>query len=612
GMEIEDYVLTATEKEASRMERPLEKKWLDYFWWSIVFVILFLSARIIFLTVIKGAHYRNIARGNSVRSITIKAPRGRIFDRFGVALVSNIPSIDVVMVPSDLPEGEAEITKISQNLSLILKIDQSEIRTKLENSKSSFNDSVILKENISQDESLSILEQGELLQGISIEKTAIRQYSDARIFSHILGYEGKIEQKELEKDKSYVLTDYVGKQGIEKSYEDVLRGIHGANQVEVDSSGNSKREIGIVNPRPGSDLVLNIDAGLQKKIYDSINKILEETGTKTAAAVAIDPKTGGILAIVNVPSYDNNLFAKKISADDYSKLIKDADKPLFNRAISGEYPPGSTIKPAIASAALSEGNITSATVIDGLNGSLNIGGFSFGDWKIHGPSDVRTAIAQSNDIFFYTIGGGYGNIRGLGMDTMKKYYNLFGFGEKTGVDIGGEVAGFIPSQQWKQDKLGEKWYIGNSYHASIGQGYVTATPLQLANYVASIANGGTLYQPHIVSQIKKSTGETENIKPEKIRSGFISQDVLKVVQEGMRQTVTDGTAQTLKSLSVEVAGKTGTAQFGSTGQTHGWFVCYAPYDDPQIAMAVLVEGGGEGHSSALPITQETLEWYFNR
>jgi penicillin-binding protein 2 len=612
GMEIEDYVLTATEKEATKMEKGLEKKWLDYLWWTIILFVAILSGRVIFLTVIKGAYYQDIARGNSIRSITIKAPRGRIFDRSGVPLVSNIPSIDAVVNVVDLPKDAEKIKEISQALSSILEMNQADIQIRLENGKTGQPTAVLLKENISQDESLSILEKGEELPGISIEKTAIRQYADATIFAHILGYEGKIQQTELDNDKSYLLTDYIGKQGIEKSYERNLRGVHGANQIEVDSMGKAKREIGIVNPKAGSDLTLNIDAGLQKKIYDSINNVLEKTGTRTAAAVAIDPKTGGVLALVNVPSYDNNLFAKKISADDYSKLIKDSDKPLFDRAISGEYPPGSTVKPAIAAAALSEKTITPSTIIDGLGGVLRVGGFSFGDWKAHGPSDVRTAIAQSNDIFFYTVGGGYGNIQGLGMDTMKKYYNLFGFGQPTGIDIGGEASGFIPSEQWKQDKLGEKWYIGNSYHASIGQGYVTATPLQLANYVAAIANGGTLYKPHIVARIKKSTGEVESISPEKIRSGFVSADVLKVVQEGMRKTVTDGTAQTLKDLPIAVAGKTGTAQFGTTGQTHGWFVSYAPYDDPQIAMAVLVEGGGEGHSSALPVTQEVLQWYFSR
>jgi penicillin-binding protein 2 len=470
---------------------------------------------------------------------------------------------------------------------------------------------VLLKENIEHEQALSLLESGSQLSGISIEKTAIRDYVNGPIFSHILGYEGKIGEKELDQNQGYLLTDYIGKQGIEKSYEQYLRGVHGADQVEVDSMGNTKREIGIVNSVPGSDLIMSVDSELQKKLYDSINAILEKTGTRTASAVAINPQNGQVLAMVNVPSYDNNLFANKISGNDYVGLINNPDKPLFNRAISGEYPPGSTIKPAIATAALSEGIITPSTIIDSLGGSLRIGSYSFGDWKVHAPSDVRTAIAQSNDIFFYTVGGGYGNIQGLGMDRMKKWDNLFGFGSPTGIDIGGEASGLIPSEQWKLDNVHEKWSVGNSYHSAIGQGYVSATPLQLANYTAAIANGGTLYKPHLVSQIKKSDGTLTNIDPEIIRSNFVSSDVLSVVREGMRQTVTGGTAQPLKDMPIEIAGKTGTAQFGvGAKQEHGWFISFAPYNNPQIAMAVLVEGAGEGFTSALPVTKEVYSWYF--
>jgi penicillin-binding protein 2 len=314
---------------------------------------------------------------------------------------------------------------------------------------------------------------------------------------------------------------------------------------------------------------------------------------------------------VNVPSFDNNLFANKISGNDYAGLINDPSNPLFNRAISGEYPPGSTIKPAIATAALEEGVITPSTVIDSLGGALHIGSYTFRDWTTHGPSDVRTAIAQSNDIFFYTIGGGYGSISGLGMNRMKKWDNLFGFGSPSGIDIGGEASGLIPDEQWKLDNIKEKWSVGNSYHASIGQGFVTATPLQLANFTASIANGGTLYKPHLVSQIKKSNGEIISVEPEVIRSNFVSPEVLNVVREGMRQTIVGGTAQPLKDMPVEIAGKTGTAQFGvGAAQTHGWLISFAPYENPEIAMVVLVEGGGEGFTSALPVTKEVYQWYF--
>lgn len=612
GLEIEDSIMTATQDEKSLVEAPLRKKGLYFIW--IVFLILTigLAFRVFYLNIIKGDYYQNISKGNRIREIAIKAPRGEIFDKFGNALVKNTPSIDAVIIPADLPDGANEKKKVIDNLSLILNLDKDNLETLIESQNKKSAEPTLVKANLSQDEALILAEKSEELKGVELEKTAVRSYGDGPILSHIIGYDGKITPKELSADSGYRMTDYIGKTGIEKSYEKDLRGKNGAKQVEVDSLGNIKKDLGIIDPEAGKSLILNIDEGLQKKIYDSFNLILEKTGTKTAAAVAIDPRNGGILAMVSLPGYDNNLFANGISNEDYKNIISDKNLPLLNRAISGEYPPGSTIKPAIASAALSENVITPSTIINGLGGSLNIGNFHFGDWKAHAPSDVRTAIAQSNDIFFYTVGGGYGNIQGLGMSRMKKYENLFGFGNPSGIDLPGESSGFIPDERWKQNKLNEKWYIGDSYHCAIGQGFVTATPIQLANYTAALANGGTLYKPRIVNRIKNNNGEIQYFQPEIIRSNFISQDVMNVVREGMRQTVTDGTAQQLKDLPVAVAGKTGTSQFGTEGKTHGWFISFAPYDNPEIAMVVLAEGGGEGNSSAVPITKEVYQWYFNR
>ena len=406
------------------------------------------------------------------------------------------------------------------------------------------------------------------------------------------------------------MTDYIGKTGVEYGYEKNLRGVNGKQEVEVDSAGNIQKDFGITEPVPGSDLVLGIDADLQKKLQDSLQAKLDETGTKTAAAVAIDPRNGEILAMVNLPSYDNNLFAKGISADDYQKLMSDPDKPMFNRSISGEYPPGSTFKPLVAAAALQEGTITPSTTLD-CPAAINIGSYSFPDWKTHGLTDVRKAIAESVDIFFYAVGGGWNNITALGIDKIHEYADKFGLGRKLGIDIPGEASGLIPTQQWKQDKIGERWYLGDDYHCAIGQGFVTATPLQLANYIAAIANGGTVFQPHFVDLIKKVDGSVEKVNPVVLNKNFISSANLQVVREGMRQTVLSGTAQPLKDLPVEVAGKTGTAQFGSGNEReHGWFVSFAPYNNPTIAMAVLVEGGGEGFSTAEPVTHDVYQWYF--
>ena len=613
GIELEDYLFSVSEEDSARIEFPLEKKKLKAFWLAAIVVLFILGARVFYLNVIKGNYYKEIANGNSIRSVPIKAPRGKILDRFGNLLVNNIPSVDAVAIPADLPKNADDLKKISTGISEILSLNEGDVLAKIASAQPSSLNPILIKENISQDEYLSLEEKSTDFPGIFMDKTAIREYPDSSVFSHILGYVGKVDKKDLENnDNNYLMTDYIGKQGVEKTYEKYLKGKNGALKVEVDSKGNVKKERGIVSPEAGSDLVLGIDYDLQRKIYDELSKVLETTGTRTAAAVAIDPRNGEIRALVSFPSFDNNIFSGKISQEDYLKLINDPDKPLFNRAVSGEYPPGSTIKPLIASAALSEGVITPSTIIDGLGGSINIGNFHFGDWKAHGPSDVRMAIAQSNDIFFYTVGGGYGGIEGLGMNRMKKYENLFGWGNILGVDIPGESSGFIPDTQWKLDKTGERWYTGDDYHCAIGQGFITATPLQIADYIATIANGGTLYQPKVVSKIVDANNQTTNNSSIVIRDKFISPDILKVVQEGMRETVTGGTAQTLKDLPIEAAGKTGTAQFGNENKTHAWFASYAPYNNPELAMIVLVEGGGEGHSSALPVTNEVYKWYFDK
>lgn len=612
GAEIEDSIMTVTQEEKALVETPYRRRGLNGLWYFMAAAIVVLAFRVFFLDVIMGEYYGDLSRGNRVRSLVIKAPRGKILDKFGNSLVANVPSTDVVIIPSDLPGEYAERISLARTLSGILQMEEGDIETAIESQNRKSLDPVLLKENISQDEALILAEKAKSLPGISLENTAIRRYENSVIFSPIIGYDGKITREEMAKNPGYSMTDYIGKTGLEKYYEQELKGKNGAKQVEVDSLGNIKKNLGNLDPQAGNALVLNIDEELQKKLYDSMAGVLEQTGTKTAAAVAIDPRSGGVLAMASLPSYDNNLFAEGISNEDYQKIISDENLPLFNRVIAGEYPPGSTLKPAVAAAALSEGTISKDTKVVDSSGAINIGSWRFGDWKTHGTVDVKSAIAQSCDVFFYSVGGGYGNIPGLGMDRMKKYENLFGLGNRTGIDLPGESSGFIPSEQWKMDKIGEKWYIGDSYHAAIGQGFVTVTPLQLANYISAIANGGTLYEPHIVNRIKKGDGSLENVNSKIIRQDFISADILDIVREGMRQTVTGGTAQTLKDLPVAAAGKTGTAEFGGEGKTHGWFVSFAPYDNPEIAMAVLVEGGGEGHSTAVPITRDVLEWYFTQ
>ncbi len=611
GIEIDDAVLTVTEKDAVKMEWPLNRLFSLWFLLAMLLFLVVLGGRVFYLSVIKGSDYRAIALRNSLRAIIIPAPRGIMYDVSGKPLVFNVPSVDAVCIPADVPEDYEQRLVMTRILARTLSLDEGmllEMFGKLDRRSTL---PVLIKSRLTQEETLLFLSRSQELPGANLYRTTERNYVDSLIFSHILGYEGKIKKEELATHPDYLLTDSIGKQGIEKSYEAELRGTHGFERVEVDAFGQVKKNLGKVSPIPGRDLILNIDADLQKKLFDSLQTILEKNNLKRAAAVALDPRDGAVRALVSLPSFDNNLFATGISTDEYTALISDPSEPLFNRVVAGAYPPGSTIKPVLAVAALAEGVVDEQTQIES-RGGISIGSFFFGDWKVHGFTDIRRAIAVSSDVFFYSIGGGYGNIRGLGMDRMKKYEELFGYGAKTGIDISGEVEGLIPDATWKKEKIGERWYIGDDYHAAIGQGFVTATPLQVLNSVATIANGGTVYAPRIVSQVRSSNGNVTAIPPRIIRKNIADPSILRIVREGMRETVTEGTAQQLRDLPVAVAGKTGTAQFGTGDKTHGWFVSFAPYENPELALIVLVEGQGEEGYNAVPVSKEVYEWYFTR
>lgn len=611
GIEIDDAVLTVTEKDAVKMEWPLNRLFSLWFLLAMLLFLVVLGGRVFYLSVIKGSDYRAIALRNSLRALIIPAPRGIMYDVSGKPLVFNVPSVDAVCIPADVPEDDEQRLAMTRILATTLSLDEGillEMFGKLDRRSTL---PVLIKSRLTQEETLLFLSRSQELPGTNLYRTTERNYVDSLIFSHILGYEGKIKKEELATHPDYLLTDSIGKQGIEKSYEAELRGKHGFERVEVDAFGQVKKNLGKVLPIPGRDLILNIDADLQKKLFDSLQTILEKNNLKRAAAVALDPRDGAVRALVSLPSFDNNLFASGISTDEYTALISDPSEPLFNRVVAGAYPPGSTIKPVLAVAALAEGVVDEQTQIES-RGGISRGSFFFGDWKVHGFTDIRRAIAVSSDVFFYSIGGGYGNIRGLGMDRMKKYEELFGYGAKTGIDISGEVEGLIPDATWKKEKIGERWYIGDDYHAAIGQGFVTATPLQVLNSVATIANGGTLYAPRIVSQVRSSNGNVTAIPPRIIRQNVADPNILRIVREGMRETVTEGTAQQLRDLPVAVAGKTGTAQFGTGNKTHGWFVSFAPYENPELALIVLVEGQGEEGYNAVPVSKEVYEWYFAR
>ena len=608
GREIDDAVLTVTEEDAARLEWPLSKGWFRSIWWLSFLVLAVLAGRVFVLNTVQGEKYQGMSERNSLRMLTIPAPRGIIYDRTGQALVQNIPTLDLAVVPSDLPREEGDRVRERELLRSIIDIDQ-EVASSVFGAKGNTASPVLLKSRLTQEEMLIFLSRQADFPGVVLMRSAEREYRDGTIFSHLIGYEGKIRQQELDDYPEYGLSDMIGKEGIEKSYESFLRGKNGADRVEVDALGKIKKELGSVQPVPGNDIILHIDAELQKKIFDSLSMLLETKNLKRAAAVAMNPETGGILALVSLPSYDNNLFSGGIDQKHYEELLTDDARPLFNRAVSGEYPPGSTIKPVVAAAALAEGVVNEHTEIES-RGGISIGKFFFGDWKAHGFTDIRRAIAVSSDVYFYSVGGGYGSVPGLGMRRMKAYEEFFGYGKKTGIDIPGEADGFLPDPDWKQRRFGERWYIGDDYHAAIGQGFVTATPLQVLNSIATIGNGGILREPRLVSHIRDASGKLSPVESPVVRRDFVDANILRIVREGMRETVTEGTAQPLRDLPVAVAGKTGTAQFGTGKDTHGWFVSFAPYEKPEIALIVLVEGQGEEGYNAVPVTKEVYQWYF--
>ncbi len=400
-----------------------------------------------------------------------------------------------------------------------------------------------------------------------------------------------------------------------------MRGQPNKIAILVDSDNKILNTVIAKESRSGNNLTISIDSDLQKLLTDVLKNKITETNSSGAAAVVLDTRSGEILALVSLPSFDNNVFTNNLSGKNYQTIIKNQNWSEFNRAIGGIYPSGSTIKPFIAAAALEENIISPETKIDDTLGYIQIPNqynpdiiYTYRDWKAHGWVDLRKAIAWSANVYFYQIGGGYKNIQGLGIERIKKYLNIFGFGSLLGIDLPGESEGLTPDPIWKKTNKNEDWYTGDTYNVSIGQGDVLVTPLQMAAAIAAIANDGTLWQPKIVSKITDSDGKiVKEFKPKIIRDNIMDKNNLQIVREGMREAVTEGSAYFLKDLPIKVAGKTGTAQVTNTfKKTNAWFTGFAPYDNPSITLAIVIEGAGEGSTAAVPVAKEVFQWYYNK
>src|SRR3990172_2263320 len=525
------------------------------FYLIIIAVFVVLVYRLWNLQLTQGAHFRYLSEGNRIRTTVTTSTRGVIYDQGGNILVSKVPSFVLQVTPQDLPKKQADKNALIQKVAKATGITALEISNKI---KPELAEPQVLVENIEREKALAWKEQLANLAAFSVEERATRQYKSEAALAHILGYVGKINQKEYDElgSQGYTMLDLIGKTGLENFYEKELKGKNGKKQVEVDAMGKISRILAQSNPEAGNSLVLNLDLGLQKKMTSVLEKAVTNSKSTGAAAVAINPQNG---------------------------------------AISGVYPPGSTIKMLVGSAGLQEGVINVNTHLFAQEAILVPNKYDpsivyrFPDWKPggHGYVNVISSIAKSWEVFFYAVGGGYEQISGLGIDKLYQYFKKYGLGDKTGIDLAGENSGLAPNPDWKKKAKKEDWYFGDTYHVSIGQGDLLVTPIQLADYVAAVANGGSLLKPHLIWKIQDSEGNvikeyTKDVKT----ANIVSPENMEIIRRGMREAVTSGTAKILSALPVSSAGKTGTAQFDNNAKTHSWFASFSTYDNPTISLEI--------------------------
>jgi penicillin-binding protein 2 len=537
----------------------------------------------------------------------IKPLRGNIYDRNGVILAYNQVVFSLILNREALPTDTVMRDQIIADMRAFFSIDENVLQRALENSENE----IMLIDNITQEQAITFEVSQDKYPGFELRQSSIRNYADPVYFSHLMGYTGRLSDADIIANPRYIRDDSIGKLGLEKEYEPILKGEYGLKNPR-------NADIPLKSPRNGDSIQLTIDSELQKVLQDSIQEILNQKQLTRAAGIIMNPQNGEVLAMVSLPSFDNNLFSKGISQQDYNMLINNTDKPLLNRCIGGEYAPASTVKPMVASGLLQEGIITANTTINDPLGKLIVENpydaskpYIYPDWKIHGISNTYKSISDSVNVFYYTFVGGIPNKqKGLGIDKLAEYYRYYGFGSPTQIDLTGESSGNVADPAWKKQVKNESWLLGDTYNASIGQGGMSATPLQILNGINAVANGGDLYKPHLYSSIRGEDGNQKDIKEKELLQNIsVSPENYAIVREGMRQTITDGTGYPLQSLPFTTAGKTGTAQTGKE-KNNSWFVSYGPVENPKISMIVLVEEGDESFQTTIPITKKVYEWYY--
>ena len=558
------------------------------------------------LQIMRGPEMRQLSEQNRIRVKKIVAPRGIIYDKTGKVIADTRPSFNIYITPEDIKDFSQTI----DGLAGLIIWDREEIVEKLKTASGmppSF--PVKIKSDIPMDEVAKIEANRVYMPGVNIQIEPKRNYIYGASFAHAIGYVSEISEAELKNKKKYTdysPGDYIGKYGLEKTYEEYLRGIDGEKRVEVDAMGREVRTLDVVEPTPGHNLHLNIDLELQLVADKSLEN-------KRGGVVALDPKTGGVIVLASRPGFDPNKFTSGISREDWKAMSTDKAHPLQNKAIQAGYPPGSTFKILMALAALESGVINEHTTF-GCNGGFRFGNRVFKCWKAngHGSVAVRRAIVESCDVFFYNVG------LKLGINRIHKMAETIGLAKATGIDLPAEQKGIIPSVEWKQKRFNQPWYEGETVSVAIGQGAVWLTPIQLAQLASFVANDGKNFKPQIVNRIVSTTGQLVKSFTPVINADIqLRKETLRIVRDGMKGVVNEpsGTAYSSRVASVPMSGKTGTAQAGSMDKgrdfgDHAWFIAYAPSEEPSLAMAVLVEFGGHGGSQSAPIAKAITENLF--
>ena len=592
------------------------KKKIRLFAILVVFAFLCLIMRIWYLQILKWQYLSHLSENNRVRMVSLPAYRGKIKDRNDEILANIRPSFNLYITVEDTRDPEASLNFLAKKI----PIERSKLKVKMSREKP-FKD-ILVKADISREEVAFVEENNMQLPGIKIKAEPLRNYVHKSLMSHALGYLGEISKSKLNSgDESfYNLGDFVGKSGLEHVFESTLRGKKGNKEVEADVSGRELKVLRKLPSQSGNNLVLTIDVKIQKELEKAMAKNPEKI--TNGSVVVIKVQTGEILAIASKPSFDPNKFASGISQKNWKKLVNDEMHPLQNRSIHSQYPPGSVYKIAVAYAALEEGVIDAESKIN-CPGSFKLGRGKYRCWKKkgHGALKLHDALVQSCDVYFYNLG------HRLGIDTLAHYATKFGFGKTTGIGLNREKNGLVPTTQWKLKDRKQPWFLGETISASIGQGYNLVTPLQQANMMVAVANGGMLLKPYLVKRIENPDGRILNeFFPEiKGKIGGKSEN-LEIIRKALHDVVNGpkGTGRKAKLDDIVVSGKTGTVQvvrmkikkelkkeeIPYKHRDHAWFVGFAPYEKPEIVVAVLIEHGGHGGATAAPIAKKIIKKYF--